>query len=611
MQTMQYHLSLWKDLAGWILPALIFWAVLSLVDRSQDLELHRSPAGRPGTIKAHAASAVTQPPNAFPNALRIPFVIEDGESYCNLGLNNLSDSLPTIRISFRSLGGASLGVRTPQVTPHGMIQINRVVSFLLDVPMEKAEGHLILESDQDSRAWVSFIDRQSLDSNIVLASDETSNRILIPSSVNSERYRSSLVVVNTSEAGSSLKITVRNAQGTVLGTRNEVPIAAHGLLHFKDVYQAIGMTAGTNAFGPIEIESVNGCQMQAVLLIRTSERTGGFLPGVNLNQGARRLFVPYAEDSLEIRTNLGLNNPGTATASVSVSLVTPEGVSFAPRNVSLPPNSLTQLDSVVRLLGNETTQKGWIRISADQDVFAWVSLIDNQTQDPALSVAATLAATKWLIPSATGAGSFKSSLMLANLDVEPAQVDMTVRDSKGAVMKSMVMTVAPSGMFVSQDVLASLGLSGRFGPIEITSPSGKPLLATSRVVSGQHTGSAFSAVPLESQRKVLYLTHSAGFQHGVLPLSESVLREVGATSRAFEVAVERDSVALNRENLRDYDAVVFYTSGELPLSDVQKDALLDFIRSGKGFTGIHSATDTLYSWPEFGELVGGYFDGHP
>jgi len=110
---------------------------------------------------------------------------------------------------------------------------------------------------------------------------------------------------------------------------------------------------------------------------------------------------------------------------------------------------------------------------------------------------------------------------------------------------------------------------------------------------------------------VLYLTHSAGFQHGVLPLSENVLRELGAASGAFEVKVAGDSSAVNHENLRDYDAIVSYTSGELPLSDVQKEALLDFIRSGKGFAGIHSATDTLYGWPEYGELIGGYFDGHP
>ncbi|MSO23182.1 MAG: ThuA domain-containing protein [Acidobacteria bacterium] len=179
------------------------------------------------------------------------------------------------------------------------------------------------------------------------------------------------------------------------------------------------------------------------------------------------------------------------------------------------------------------------------------------------------------------------------------------------MMKSIVMTIPGSGMFVSQDVLATLGLPGRFGPIEINSPSGKRLLAASRVISSQRTGSAFAAVPLEPQRKVLYLTHSAGFQHGVLPLSEKILGEIGAASKAFEVTVARDSSLVNRKNLRDYDAVVFYTSGELPLSDVQKEALLDFIRSEKGFADIHSATDTLYSWPEYGELIGGYFDGHP
>jgi len=600
-----------NPLTTWIVPALAFWAVLILVDHSQDLEPRRPPVGRPGARKAHAATILEQAPNAFPNALRVPFVVENSDSYCNLGINNLSDSPATVRISLLSREGSSLGIRTTRVPPHGMVQINRVVSYLQDVPTDKAEGHLILESDQNSRAWASFIDRQSLDSNVMLASDETASRILIPSSIASERYTSGLVVVNTAAVPSSLKITIRNAQGSTLGVRNEVQVAAQGSLYFEDIFQAVGLVAGGIAFGPIEIESANGAQLQAILFIRTNDRTGGFLPGVNLNQGARSLLLPYAEDSADIRTNLGINNPGASTASVSVSLATPDGFTQATRQFSVPPNSLTQLDSVVRFLGNETTREGWIRVTADQDIFAWASLIDNATHDPALSVATSLTATKWLVPSATSAGSFKSSLALANLDAEPAQVAVTARDSEGAVMKSTLMTIPASGMVVSQDVLATLGLPGRFGPIEITSSSGRPLLAASRVISSQRTGSAFAAVPLEPRRRVLYLTHSAGFQHGVLPLSESVLREIGVAPRAFEITVASDSIAVDRENLRDYDAVVFYTSGELPLSDGQKETLLDFVRSGKGFTGIHSATDTLYNWPEYGELIGAYFDGHP
>jgi type 1 glutamine amidotransferase len=39
---------------------------------------------------------------------------------------------------------------------------------------------------------------------------------------------------------------------------------------------------------------------------------------------------------------------------------------------------------------------------------------------------------------------------------------------------------------------------------------------------------------------------------------------------------------------------VFYTTGELPMDEAQKRALMDFVRGGKGFVGIHSATDTFY-----------------
>jgi uncharacterized protein len=114
-----------------------------------------------------------------------------------------------------------------------------------------------------------------------------------------------------------------------------------------------------------------------------------------------------------------------------------------------------------------------------------------------------------------------------------------------------------------------------------------------------------------AKHKVLYLTHSAGFKHEVLPVSEEVMKEIGERSGLFEVTVTKDCSLISRDSLKQFDAVVFYTTGELPISDEQKAAFLDFIKSGKGFVGIHSATDTFYKWPEYGELIGGYFDQHP
>ena len=111
--------------------------------------------------------------------------------------------------------------------------------------------------------------------------------------------------------------------------------------------------------------------------------------------------------------------------------------------------------------------------------------------------------------------------------------------------------------------------------------------------------------------RVLYLTQSAGYAHAVVPLSEEILREIGASIGSFDVTVSRDASTISDRSLQTFDVVSFYTTGELPLDDRQKDALLAFVRGGKGFVGIHSATDTFYKWPAYGEMVAGYFDGHP
>jgi type 1 glutamine amidotransferase len=117
------------------------------------------------------------------------------------------------------------------------------------------------------------------------------------------------------------------------------------------------------------------------------------------------------------------------------------------------------------------------------------------------------------------------------------------------------------------------------------------------------------AVASSQPKNVLYVTHSAGFRHDSLPVSQDVLRELGVRSGKFAVTATEDLSTLN--DLGRYSAVVFFTSGELALSDRQKQGLLDFVRSGGGFAGIHSGTDTLYTWPEYGDLIGGRFDGHP
>ena len=65
------------------------------------------------------------------------------------------------------------------------------------------------------------------------------------------------------------------------------------------------------------------------------------------------------------------------------------------------------------------------------------------------------------------------------------------------------------------------------------------------------------------------------------------------------------------ETLAKLDLLVFATTGNLAFSAEQKASILDFVRGGKAFMGVHNATDTCYDWPEYGQLLGGWFNGHP
>ena len=110
--------------------------------------------------------------------------------------------------------------------------------------------------------------------------------------------------------------------------------------------------------------------------------------------------------------------------------------------------------------------------------------------------------------------------------------------------------------------------------------------------------------------RILYFTHSAGYRHDVIPTSQDVLQRIGATAD-FQITMSEDVAVFTTENLLRYGGIMFFTTGELPMSNAQRMAFTDFIRAGGGFLGVHSATDTFYQWPEYQKIIGGYFDQHP
>lgn len=121
-----------------------------------------------------------------------------------------------------------------------------------------------------------------------------------------------------------------------------------------------------------------------------------------------------------------------------------------------------------------------------------------------------------------------------------------------------------------------------------------------------------TAVPTLKPRRLLVFTLCKAYRHDVIPFAATALNQLGKQSNAYTTTISEDPESFHPQNLKSFDAVCFLnTTGNLFDNPDLRNSLLDFVRTGKGFVGIHAATDCFYDWPEYGNLIGAYFDGHP
>ena len=120
-------------------------------------------------------------------------------------------------------------------------------------------------------------------------------------------------------------------------------------------------------------------------------------------------------------------------------------------------------------------------------------------------------------------------------------------------------------------------------------------------------------------KKILVITQSAGFRHQPVNRAgketcqvERVLAEIGKQSGVFTTVNSQNAIqSITRENLKQFDGIFFYTTGMLLPAGDPRDALMEFIQSGKGFVGAHSAADTFKKYDGYVKMINGTFAGHP
>src|SRR5476651_710401 len=114
------------------------------------------------------------------------------------------------------------------------------------------------------------------------------------------------------------------------------------------------------------------------------------------------------------------------------------------------------------------------------------------------------------------------------------------------------------------------------------------------------------SLSITARQKVLIFSKTAGFHHNSIAVGIPAIIKLGQENN-FDVDTTTNSEMSTYKNLRHYAAVIFLSTTGDVLNDKQQGEFERYIRSGGGFVGVHSATDTEYDWAWYGNLVGAYF----
>jgi len=142
------------------------------------------------------------------------------------------------------------------------------------------------------------------------------------------------------------------------------------------------------------------------------------------------------------------------------------------------------------------------------------------------------------------------------------------------------------------------------------------LFAASSVKDDPERKLVWDALPsIEKPAKkhhVLCFSKPYGFRHDSIPTGEKMLSAMAEKTEMFEVTFSEDLSNFQPENIKKFDAICFNNNTHIQKGFTEgalRESLINYVKNGGGIFAIHSATDG--GWPEYTEMIGGNFDGHP
>lgn len=186
-----------------------------------------------------------------------------------------------------------------------------------------------------------------------------------------------------------------------------------------------------------------------------------------------------------------------------------------------------------------------------------------------------------------------------------------------------------------QTVMKALIPAGAVGALAFLLVAYNPAKEQPPAGAAEKIAEAIPAEPYakpEKPRKLLVFSRTNGFRHKSIVTGKLALAEMGKKTGAYETVISDELSNFEKENINQFDAICFLSTTQNPFSPFKdellklskdereeavkyemqlKENLMSFVKGGGGFIGIHAATDTFYEWAEYGQMINGYFNGHP
>jgi hypothetical protein len=317
--------------------------------------------------------------------------LQENDSFrTNIGLTNGWKRPATVEIALYDGDGSYVTTISQQVPPERTVQLNR--------PFAERGGRSDIDSGyalvtvgfgQHVVAYASVVDNATDDpTTIPMKAGTGSSHQWVAAAAhapgaNDSEWRTDLCLLNLSGRAASTELIFHGDDGQSVTLPIAVADGEQRLL--VDVVDQMGSTGA----GSIEIVSNQPVLITSRTYNIGPEGTfGQFLDGIPSDRTAREgrtVWLPQLQQNAAFRTNVGVLNPGTEQARVTIRLFDASGQQLASRQRSLDPGVRIQLqEPFSRIAGRDDLDAAYasVEVRTGDGVIAYASVTDNTTNDP-------------------------------------------------------------------------------------------------------------------------------------------------------------------------------------------------------------------------------------